>query len=516
MTNRESIIADHPRIALTGPRRLIFALLAAWLFSVTAALLPARQTPAQNVYTVFMTDGRRTLPFRTASGTDVVGIDQLATLFSFTTSEDPALNALTITARGQRINVIAGQAFAQVSGRVVSLSGQVQRDRNTWAVPVDFLSVALGPALGIRIEVRRPGHLVLVGDVRVPQVSVRFERAGSNGRLIVDIQPATPHKVSREGGRLLVRFDAAALDTRGIVGLAPEFVTAARADGATLVFDLGPSAVSFQADADRDQSRLVIDLAPAPAAPTPAPAPAQEPPVIDIQTPGSIRTIVIDPGHGGDDEGVKSARGVKEKDLTLQVAQKLKATIEARLGLRVFLTRDGDDNVPYDRRTAIANNNKADVFFSLHVNASLRPDVRGAQVLSLSVGDYAARAGPTAARGAAVPAIGGGTRTIEATPWDLAQLPFAARSTALGSVLVRHLSGRGVPMQPKPAAQMPLRVLVGANMPAVQIEMGFLTNAEDERALTGADLPATIIEAVMGTIADARRAPDRETRSPQR
>jgi N-acetylmuramoyl-L-alanine amidase len=115
-----------------------------------------------------------------------------------------------------------------------------------------------------------------------------------------------------------------------------------------------------------------------------------------------------------------------------------------------------------------------------------------------------------------VPALGGGTRTIEATPWDLAQLPFAARSTALGSVLVRHLSSRGVPMQPKPAAQMPLRVLVGANMPAVQIEMGFLTNAEDERALTGADLPATIIEAVMGTIADARRAPDRETRSPQR
>ena len=99
---------------------------------------------------------------------------------------------------------------------------------------------------------------------------------------------------------------------------------------------------------------------------------------------------------------------MKEKDLTLHVAQKLKATIEARLGLRVFLTRDGDDNVPYDRRTAIANNNKADVFFSLHVNASLRPDVRGAQVLSLSVGDYAGRAGPTAGRGAAVPALGGG------------------------------------------------------------------------------------------------------------
>jgi N-acetylmuramoyl-L-alanine amidase len=497
---------------------LILALLAAWLSSWTAAVVPARQTAAQSTYTVFMPDGRRTIPFRSSGGTDVVGIDQIAALFSFTTAEDAALNALTITVRGQRINLIAGQAFAQVSGRVVSLSGPVQRDRTTWAVPVDFLSAALGPALGTRIDVRRAGHLILVGDVRVPQVSVRFERAGSNGRLIVDIQPPTPHKVTREGSRLLVRFDAAALDTRGVVGLAPEFVTAAHADGATLVFELGPSAVSFQADADRDQSRLTIDLTPAPAAAqTPAPAPAQEPPVIDIQTPGTIRTVVIDPGHGGDDEGVRSAKGVKEKDLTLQVAQKLKGTIESRLGLRVLLTREGDDNVPYDRRTAIANNNKADVFFSLHVNASLRPDVRGVQVLSLAAGDYAGRAGATTGRGAAVPALGGGTRTIEATPWDLAQLPFASRSTALGSVLVRHLSGRGVPMQPKPAAQMPLRVLVGANMPALLIEMGFLTNGADERALTGADLPATIVEAVIATIADARRGvADREMRAPER
>jgi N-acetylmuramoyl-L-alanine amidase len=72
-------------------------------------------------------------------------------------------------------------------------------------------------------------------------------------------------------------------------------------------------------------------------------------------------------------------------------------------------------------------------------------------------------------------------------------------------------------MQPKPAAQMPLRVLVGANMPALLIEMGFLTNRDDERALTSADLPATIVEAVIATITDARRGvPDRETRAPER
>ena len=496
-------------------KRLVsLSLFLGWLAGTSAGVLPW-QAPAPNSYTVFTPDGRRSLPYRSAGNTDMVALDQVASLFTFTTSEDAALNALTITARGQRINLIAGQSLAQVAGRVVQLSGPVQRDRGTWAVPVDFLSAALGPALGTRIEVRRTGRVILVGDARVPQVSVRFERAGSSGRLTIDVQPPTPQRVTREGARLVVRFEASALDTRGMTGLVPEFVASGRTEGAMLVFELGPSAVSHQTVASNDPSQVVIDLMQA-TPPTTTPTTPQEPPVIDIPQPGTIRTVVIDPGHGGEDEGARGPRGTREKDLTLQVAQKLKATIESRLGLRVLLTREGDDNVQYDRRTAMANNNKADVFFSLHANASLRPDVRGAQVLSLATGHYAGRLGDVTARGPAVPALGGGTRTIEAVPWDLAQLPFAGRSTALGSILVRHLSERGVPLHPKPASQMPLRVLVGANMPALLIEMGYLTNAEDERALAGGDVASKLIDALLSTIGEARRGlSDPDARTPR-
>ena len=102
-------------------------------------------------------------------------------------------------------------------------------------------------------------------------------------------------------------------------------------------------------------------------------------------------------------------------------------------------------------------------------------------------------------------------------PWDLAQLPFASRSGALGSVLLRHLAERRVPLHAKPAAQMPLRVLVGANMPALLVEMGFLTNAADERALAGAEFQSAIIEALMATIGEVRRGvPDPEARPLQR
>jgi N-acetylmuramoyl-L-alanine amidase len=243
---------------------------------------------------------------------------------------------------------------------------------------------------------------------------------------------------------------------------------------------------------------------PTPPPPAATAKPPQEAPIIDL-SPGTIRTVVIDPGHGGSDEGARGANGTKEKDLVLQVARRLKGTIEGRLGLRVLLTRDGDEDVPVDRRTSLANNNKADLFLSLHTNASVRPAVRGAQVLSLSRDDYDTGGERGDPRRDLVPVVGGAMRNIEPVPWNLAQLPFAGRSAALGAILIQHLNERHVPLYGRPAIQVPMRVLVGANMPAVLIEMGFLTNPVDEKALAGGQLPGEIIEAILLTIAEVRR-----------
>ena len=157
-----------------------------------------------------------------------------------------------------------------------------------------------------------------------------------------------------------------------------------------------------------------------------------------------MRTVVIDPGHGGDDAGAKGPNGTLEKDVTLQLARRLKAAIESRVGLRVLLTRDADENVPVDRRTALANNNKADVLFSLHANASVRPALHGAQVLSLSLDDYKSRARELIP-GTPVPVAGGGTRLVGAVPWDLAQIPHAGQSASLAAIVERHLAERHVP-----------------------------------------------------------------------
>src|SRR5205085_9461788 len=115
-------------------------------------------------------------------------------------------------------------------------------------------------------------------------------------------------------------------------------------------------------------------------APPSVPAPAAPPDLTGALPTSPIRTIAIDAGHGGDDPGVVGPGGAKEKDVTLAVARRLKTAVETRLGVRVLLTRDDDRNVPIDERAATANHNKADIFLSLHANASLRPGTTGGTI----------------------------------------------------------------------------------------------------------------------------------------
>jgi N-acetylmuramoyl-L-alanine amidase len=467
---------------------------------------PASQTPATS-YAIYSAAGRKALPFRTVSGVDVVALDQVATIFGLKIAEDTLVGGLTLQGRGQPVLLIPGQSFASVGpGRVVSLPAPVQRDRGAWFVPVEFIRQALGPALSVRVEIRRPSHVIVVGDVRVPRVTGRVERQGRSGRIVLAVEPPAPLQVTREASRLVVRFDALAVDQGPITGLVPEFVASARTEGVSLVFTLGPAAVDFRVDTT-DPARIVVDLLPsAPPAPVAAastPAPVERP-LTALPPPGTLRTVVIDPGHGGEDVGARGARGAIEKDLVLALAQRLKAAIESRFGFRVLLTRDRDENVPVDRRTSLANNNKADLFISLHANASVRTDAKGAQVMSLKLEDYRNRT-DAIRMSEPVPVVGGGTRAIDAVPWDLAQLPFAEKSATLAAIVSRHLHERGLPLFTRPVVALPLRSLVGTNMPAILVEVGFLSNADDERLLTDPERSGAIVEALLDAINDVRR-----------
>jgi N-acetylmuramoyl-L-alanine amidase len=471
---------------------------------------PAAQAPASAApYTVLSREaGRQPLAARMVAGQEMFALGDLARLFGFTFAEDTLAGGLTVTVGGQTIVLTPGQSIASVGGRLVSLPAPPVREGRTWYVPVDFVSRALAPVAGTPLELRKPSRLILVGDIRVPRVAGRVEAQAGSARLILDVAPATPHTVSRDGQRLVIRFQADTLDATLPATAVPDLIQAVRPGetAGTVTVDLGPRVVSFRAaetPGDRGASRIVIDVLSAapPAEPDAAPEPpaAEPPPLLDLAPAGALRTVVIDPGHGGAEEGALGPGGTLEKQVTLAVARRLKAALEARLGVRVILTRDGDQTVGLDERAALANNNKADLFISLHANASVRPAVRGAEVFYLGGDDYAEEAARLSGERAALPVFGGGTRDIEVIPWQMAQVRHIQQSAGLAQAVESALRER-VPMSQRAIHAAPFRVLVGANMPAVLVEMGFITNAEQERQLNSDAFQQEIVQALVASV----------------
>jgi N-acetylmuramoyl-L-alanine amidase len=492
---------------------IVAALLLAVLHAASAAQPPASAAP----YTVLSREGRRPLAARTMAGQEMFALDDLARLFNVVVREDAAAGGLTVTAGTQTIVLSPGQSLASVNGRLISLPTAPLREGRTWYVPVDFVPRALGPALGSRVELRKPSRLILVGDIRAPRVVGRMEPLGSVARVTLDVAPATPHTIAQDGPRLIVRFDADTLDAALPATTSPDLVANIRpGEGpASLAIDLGPRFASFRttdAPGDRGAGRIVIDVvgqtteAQPPLPGAPQPQPQDVPPLIDLAPSGTIRVIVIDAGHGGSEEGAKGPGGALEKNVTLAVARRLKAALEARLGVRVILTRDGDVTMGLDERAALANNNKADLFVSLHANASVRPGMTGAEVFYLSLDEYG-DAGERVARGESepLPVFGGGTRDIEVILWDMAQARYIQESAALAQAVEASLRER-VPMSPRAIQQAPFRVLVGANMPAVLVEMGFITNAAQEKQLQSDEFQNQVVQALLESITRFRDA----------
>jgi N-acetylmuramoyl-L-alanine amidase len=483
--------------------------------TVFSIVLPAQQSALP--YTVVTRTGRQPLAVRAISGQDMFALDDLARLFNLALKEDALAGGLTVTAGTQTIVLSPQQPLASVAGRMISLPAAPVRDGRVWYVPVDFVSRALAPISPIKIDLRKPSRLVIVGDVRMPRVAARAEALGTTTRVTLDVAPPTPHTVTQEGSRILVRFDAEALDAADLrANITTDTLQGIRLGDTpqTVAVDLGPRfATSRTSDqpAPAGASRIVIDLVsqaetPQPNQPTPAPpqpqaapqtAPPEPPPLLDLPPAGGLRTIVIDAGHGGDDAGAKGAQGTLEKNVTLSVARRLKAAIEARLGARVLLTRDSDQNAGPDQRAALANNNKADLFISLHASASVRPSVAGAQVLYMTLAGFGTDANATS-RGnpEALPVVGGGSREIEIIPWEMAQGRYLQQSAAFAGAVEGALRER-VPMSSRALQQAPLRVLVGVNMPAVLVEMGFLTNPAQEQQLASDAFQNTLVQALI-------------------
>ncbi len=212
------------------------------------------------------------------------------------------------------------------------------------------------------------------------------------------------------------------------------------------------------------------------------------------------KTIVIDPGHGGLDVGAKGKFGSVEKDVDLAISLKLKALIEQNLAYRVVLTRDKDIDVSLENRAAIANNNDAVVFISVHANGSFRKKARGSETffMSLNATDEETRKLAYMENSAAAldKSIAGQDKDdIKMILWDMAQAAYIKQSGRMAELIQQQLNdllgteNRGI-------KQADFVVLRGVACPAVLVESAFISNPEEEQKLIDESFQSTVAQAV--------------------
>ncbi|MBR2816948.1 MAG: N-acetylmuramoyl-L-alanine amidase [Reyranella sp.] len=202
------------------------------------------------------------------------------------------------------------------------------------------------------------------------------------------------------------------------------------------------------------------------------------------------KLIVLDPGHGGRDPGALGARGTQEKKVVFTIATEVQRELQAGGRYRVLLTRSGDSYVALRERVARAQAAKADLFLSLHADSHDNPDVRGASVYTLSEEASDREAAALAARENRADAVVSGMRLAD-KPDNVAQTLVAMsqrgtvnESRRLAETIVATFAKNGVRLLPRTHRQAGFAVLTSPEVPAALVELGYLSNPQDEKLLT--------------------------------
>jgi len=358
-------------------------------------------------------------------------------------------------------------------------------------------------------QVTPPAALPKTAMQTVALEELRFRSYPSFTRVVLETSQAVTYRVEQNGPREArvrvagLRSDPRTEEVRD--GLVAE-VRVERGGRDLLlrvVFEGPPGEV--KAMTLLDPHRLVLDFL----------RPADETTRERVQA-APLRTLVLDAGHGGQDTGAIGPSGLTEKELVLDVTRRVARLVEEQLKIKVLLTRDDDTFVTLRDRTTLANRARADLFVSIHANAH-RHAVSGVETyfLSSEATDNAAR--QVAALENSVieleaPSPRARTDFVKAILWDLAQSEFQTESSRLAEIVqdsmtqALRISNRGV-------KQAGFYVLGGAAMPAVLIEVGFVTNPQEERRLRESRYRDEIARAIFAGLTEYKRHWDQRLRA---
>jgi N-acetylmuramoyl-L-alanine amidase len=498
------------------------------LLGVISTGLLAAQGRSEPV-TILWASGRESLPVSLFAGVPMIRLDDLAPRVGATVSTDATAGTATFSVGHRSATISSGRSLVPAGEKLILLPAPASFQAGSLWVPLDFLAKVLPELSAQKVLYRADTRQLILGQ-GFSRLTVRTFPYPGYTRLVLEPSASVPYEVSQLEGRVLIALQTPYLETDfeseelrdGVV----ERLSLSKArdrEGYLLEVKLGERFASLKAFELEGPHRIVLDLmrsripGESSASSRPASGSPADPPAAGVPPRGFLRSITLDPGHGGAETGARGPNGLLEKDVTLALARRLRSLLENELGIRVVLTRESDQIVGLDERTAVANSNKSDLFISIHTNASPRPAARGSETyyLSRDGSDEEARGvAQTENQSAVRPGAPHGDQALDFILWDMAQTAHLNESAALAELLQEELNGVQADDQNRGIKQAPFRVLMGAQMPAVLVEIGFITNPDEEERLGSSEHQGGVAQAIYRAIVRFRERYERRLGAP--
>jgi N-acetylmuramoyl-L-alanine amidase len=408
-----------------------------------------------------------------------------------------ALETLTVRSGTSRLVATRNSGLISLNDQIILLPSPILRENDKWLGPVDYLSQGLSKLTSTEFRHRSGTSRIFVGNVDVPELVMNAQSLGPITRLTVRSSVPINSSVQREekSTRAVLTLNRAPFDAlRETLDHRDRLVRSISFDDgdgeSKIVMELTTAVADIRVTPADNNRILFVDLMmEAAVAPPPSVTSAPGNPRVTggpADPSGRIRVIVIDPGHGGIDVGAQ-AEGLQEKDLTLLLARKLRTALQTRFGATVLLTRDADVAMDNEARSAVANNNQAKLFISLHVGYSPNKTDAGSSVFIMKE-DFGDVFAETAV-----------SRDQLFLPWYLGYRS-SRRTTSQAARIFQEQLSKAMPGSGFPVRNAPLAVLSSATMPSLLLEIGNLNNPVNAQTLMDGQfqnrLVGTILEAV--------------------
>jgi N-acetylmuramoyl-L-alanine amidase len=393
-----------------------------------------------------------------------------------------ALETLTIRSGNSRLVVTKNSALMSYNDQIVLLPSPVLREDGRWLVPVEFLNAGLTRLTGTEFRYRPGTGRIFADNFDAPQLEMNAQTLGPITRLTIRCSAPLKIEVNKDSQRAVLLIDRYGLDpVREKIDHRDALLRSVAFDDsdgdAKIILEITKEVTDIRVTPAENNRIYFVDLLrkgePISATPPPAAEPAAPAAKPDIVPAGRrVRVVVIDPGHGGMDTGAKSPM-ISEKDVTLALARRLRATLQTRLGATVLLTRDSDVSLDNEARSAVANNNQANLFISLHAGYSPNKADTDSSIFVMkeNFGEASAASTPV------------GTRDHLFLPWYLGYRIHRQASLSAANFLQDELT-KAIPGSKFLVRSAPLAVLSSATMPSMLIEIGNLNNGTNAQTLT--------------------------------